>query len=118
MMIGSSSQLQLPYISLNVLGWAGGLITFLWITSLTNAYNFMDGIDGIAAGQAVVAGAAWAALGFYLDKPLVGSLGALVAGSSLAFCATIGLRQAFSWETSAVLSWVILLDATLHCEQG
>src|SRR6266404_3185042 len=28
--------------------WLGLIITFLWIVGLTNAYNFMDGIDGIA----------------------------------------------------------------------
>ncbi len=29
-------------------------VTLLWVIGLTNAYNFMDGIDGLAAGQAVV----------------------------------------------------------------
>ena len=31
-----------------------GVLGFLWITGYTNAFNFMDGINGIAAGQAVV----------------------------------------------------------------
>ena len=34
------------------LGVVGIIITFLWIVGLTNAYNFMDGIDGIAGGVA------------------------------------------------------------------
>ncbi len=36
-----------------------GIILLLWIVGLTNAYNFMDGIDGIAAIQGMVAVAGW-----------------------------------------------------------
>jgi UDP-N-acetylmuramyl pentapeptide phosphotransferase/UDP-N-acetylglucosamine-1-phosphate transferase len=39
--------------------WLGPPLVVLWVVGLTNAYNFMDGIDGIAAGQAVVAGLGW-----------------------------------------------------------
>ena len=67
------------------LGWLGLIITFLWIVGLTNAYNFMDGIDGIAGGQAVVAGMGWAVLGYLTDQPLVGLMGVLLAASSLGF---------------------------------
>ena len=67
------------------LGRLGLIITFLWIVGLTNAYNFMDGIDGIAGGQAVVAGLGWAGLGYLTDQPLIGLLGLLLAASSLGF---------------------------------
>ena len=60
-------------------------LAFLWIVGLTNAYNFMDGIDGIAGGQAVVAGAAWALFGMLTQQPLVAMLGLLIAGSSAGF---------------------------------
>ncbi len=36
---------------------AGGVLLFLWITGYTNAFNFMDGINGIAASQAMVTAA-------------------------------------------------------------
>lgn len=39
----------------------------LWVVSLTNVFNFMDGIDGIAASQGVIAFGAMAALGFLSD---------------------------------------------------
>ena len=32
------------------------LLGFLWIVGYTNAFNFMDGINGLAAGQAIVTG--------------------------------------------------------------
>ena len=33
-------------------------LSLVWIVGVTNAYNFMDGIDGLAAGQGVLAGLA------------------------------------------------------------
>ena len=39
------------------LGWTGYVLTFLWILGLTNTYNFMDGLDGLAGGVAVIAAA-------------------------------------------------------------
>jgi len=60
-------------------------LAVLWIVGLTNAYNFMDGIDGIAGGQAVVAGGAWALLGMTAQQPLVAGVGLLIAGSSAGF---------------------------------
>jgi Fuc2NAc and GlcNAc transferase len=65
--------------------WVGGLITLLWIVGLTNAYNFMDGIDGIAGGQAVVAGVGWYFIGSFVQSPAVQILGLLIAASSLGF---------------------------------
>ncbi len=67
------------------LTWVGLVITFVWIVGMTNAYNFMDGIDGIAASQAVVAGVGWAILGWISDQNLVSVLGLLIASSSLGF---------------------------------
>jgi UDP-N-acetylmuramyl pentapeptide phosphotransferase/UDP-N-acetylglucosamine-1-phosphate transferase len=57
-------------------------LAVVWIVGLTNAYNFMDGIDGIAGGQAVVAGLAWGWLGTRAGEPALVALGLLIAGSS------------------------------------
>ena len=67
------------------LGLFGVLLTFLWIVGLTNAYNFMDGIDGIAGGQAVVSGLGWAVLGWIGGQPPVGVMGLLITAASLGF---------------------------------
>ena len=37
-------------------------VTLLWIVGLTNAFNFIDGIDGLAAGIAVIVGATCSAI--------------------------------------------------------
>lgn len=84
-LIGSWRMVELPLLPMFTLGWLGIPLTFFWLVGLTNAYNFMDGIDGLAGGQAVVAGLGWLALGQLVGLPLVSLVGVLVAGSSLGF---------------------------------
>ncbi|MBF0572145.1 MAG: undecaprenyl/decaprenyl-phosphate alpha-N-acetylglucosaminyl 1-phosphate transferase [Desulfamplus sp.] len=43
------------YLNYKSLGAASYLITFCWILGMTNAYNFMDGLNGMAGGNAVIA---------------------------------------------------------------
>ena len=57
----------------------------LWMTAVTNAFNFMDGIDGIAAGQAVVAGLGWAMVGQLIGSNDVAALGLLGAAAPAGF---------------------------------
>lgn len=45
----------LPFFGEVRWGWGAYPLTLLWIFGLTNSYNFMDGLDGIAAGTAVIA---------------------------------------------------------------
>lgn len=60
-------------------------VTVLWIAGFVNAFNFMDGIDGIAGGQALVAGAGWAAAGWWSAQPAIVVLGLSVAAAAAAF---------------------------------
>jgi UDP-N-acetylmuramyl pentapeptide phosphotransferase/UDP-N-acetylglucosamine-1-phosphate transferase len=62
-----------------------GAMTAVWLVSLTNAFNFMDGIDGIAAAHAVVAGLLWAAIGAIAGWRDTTLLGWLVAAASAGF---------------------------------
>lgn len=75
----------LPLLGSLDLAWVGIPATFLWIVGLTNIYNFMDGIDGLAGGQAVTAGFGWALLGWMHADPLIAYIGALLATTSLSF---------------------------------
>jgi UDP-GlcNAc:undecaprenyl-phosphate/decaprenyl-phosphate GlcNAc-1-phosphate transferase len=47
-------RITIPVCSEIQLGLLAYPITLLWVVGLTNAYNFMDGIDGLAAGTAVI----------------------------------------------------------------
>ena len=66
-------------------GWVEMFLTVLWLVALVNAYNFMDGIDGIAGAQAVVAGIGWLAVGTIVEAPHVAALGLLLAAASSGF---------------------------------
>ena len=82
---GYIQTVEVPFLFEWRLGWVGLPLTFLWIVGLTNAYNFMDGIDGLAGSQAVVAGLGWAVWGLWSKSPFVSMLGLLLAASSLGF---------------------------------
>jgi UDP-N-acetylmuramyl pentapeptide phosphotransferase/UDP-N-acetylglucosamine-1-phosphate transferase len=61
------------------------VVAFVYVVVLTNVYNFMDGVDGLAAAQAIVAGAALAIAGVVVHNPLVTIAGGLLSASSLGF---------------------------------
>ena len=48
------NQIALPGLGYVQLGSLGLIVSFFWIVGLTNAYNFMDGLDGLAGGVAVI----------------------------------------------------------------
>lgn len=62
-----------------------GLVTAIWIVAFVNAFNFMDGINGISAIQAGVSGGAWALVGAWQDAPALMAAGAVAAGGALGF---------------------------------
>jgi Fuc2NAc and GlcNAc transferase len=66
-------------------GGAAVCLTIVWIVGLTNAYNFMDGIDLMAAGQAITAGLGWIVLGTLGGVPDLVVIGAVVAFAAAGF---------------------------------
>lgn len=88
MMLWVLGPFELARIPLLGLYWAplsGLLLSVLWCVGLTNAYNFLDGIDGIAATQGLVAGIAWAVIGQTVGNPTLLLLGGMIAAACLAF---------------------------------
>ena len=65
----------------------GVLITVLWIVGLTNAFNLMDGVDGLAAGVAFIASLGLAIIAAANGASFVVLLCVTLAGSLLAFLA-------------------------------
>ena len=65
----------------------GFSIEVLWIVGAVNAYNFMDGIDSLAAIIAVVGGIGWWCLGTAYGASAAGILGACTAAGALGFLA-------------------------------
>jgi UDP-GlcNAc:undecaprenyl-phosphate/decaprenyl-phosphate GlcNAc-1-phosphate transferase len=48
---------RLPYVGALYVGWIGGPATLAWILFVTNAMNFIDGLDGLAGGVALIGAA-------------------------------------------------------------
>ncbi len=55
LLIGRIETVNLSPVSVIELGWFSYVLTMVWIIFFINAFNFMDGIDGIAAGTGLVA---------------------------------------------------------------
>ncbi|MBP6211389.1 MAG: glycosyltransferase family 4 protein, partial [Anaerolineales bacterium] len=83
--LGYFKFVTIPLFGELYLGWVGILITFLWIVGLTNAYNFMDGIDGIAGGVALAAALGWMMLASNMQNGFVFWVSLAVAAGSLGF---------------------------------
>jgi len=46
---------RIPYVGAVDIAWLGPLATLFWIVFATNAMNFIDGLDGLAGGVALIA---------------------------------------------------------------
>ncbi len=67
-------------------GWVGNiLLTIFWVTGITNALNFLDGMDGLAAGLAVITAGFMGIVAFQTNQPMMGWLSAALVGSCLGF---------------------------------
>lgn len=67
--------------------WLSAALTILWIVLVTNALNFMDNMDGLAAGVATIAGSCFLAATLIGGQWFVAAVLALVVGSCLGFLA-------------------------------
>ncbi len=82
--LGGFDRVPLPSPADVPLGWLGPPLTVLWLVAVVNFFNFMDGADGLAGGQAVcsLVLAAWA-----LEPLPAGSVAAVGAAATAAFLA-------------------------------
>src|SRR5262245_28548638 len=83
--LGYFKSVTIPLVGEWQLGAVGVVITFLWIIGLTNAYNFMDGIDGIAGGVELAGGLGWMLLATNAHSPFAFWIALAIAASSLGF---------------------------------
>lgn len=69
-------------VDLGVWGWP---LSMLWVIGLVNAFNFMDGSDGMAALGAMVVALFFVADGFAVNAPEIVLLAALVGAAAAGF---------------------------------
>ncbi len=78
-------RVTLPWFGPVELGLWGYLVTLIWVVGLTNAFNFMDGLDGMAAGTAIIAAMFLALIAFSQSSDLIFALSYIVLASSFGF---------------------------------
>ncbi len=61
------------------------LLTFLWIVGITNAMNFFDGMDGLAAGLGAIIAFFLGVTAFQAQQPFLGWIAAAMMGACLGF---------------------------------
>jgi UDP-GlcNAc:undecaprenyl-phosphate GlcNAc-1-phosphate transferase len=75
-----------PFLGIQDLpAWVGVPATMLWIVAIMNMVNFLDGMDGLAAGICAIAGSTFAIIALSLGKPQAAILSAIVAGACFGF---------------------------------
>jgi UDP-GlcNAc:undecaprenyl-phosphate/decaprenyl-phosphate GlcNAc-1-phosphate transferase len=84
----SIDRFTFPYVTnpyLELPGWVGAPATLIWIVAMMNMVNFLDGLDGLAAGICGLAAGTFAVLELSLGKPQAAILSAIVAGACFGF---------------------------------
>ncbi len=75
-----------PFLGIQDLpAWVGVPATMIWIVAIMNMVNFLDGMDGLAAGICAIAGSTFAVIALSLGKPQAAILSAIVAGACFGF---------------------------------
>lgn len=77
--------MTLPFVGHIDLGQAAYPVTVLGIVAVMNIVNFIDGVDGLAAGVCTIAGLTFAVIALSLDRNAAGVLAMLTAGAALGY---------------------------------
>jgi UDP-GlcNAc:undecaprenyl-phosphate GlcNAc-1-phosphate transferase len=82
----SIDRFTFPFLGIQDLpAWVGVPATMIWIVAIMNMVNFLDGMDGLAAGICAIAGSTFAVISLSLGKPQAAILAAIVAGACFGF---------------------------------
>ena len=81
----SISRLSMPWGGVAVLGTLAIPVTLAWLVGVTNAFNLIDGLDGLAAGVAFLSASAIAVTAAMVDDKIVVVLTVALAGALLGF---------------------------------
>lgn len=109
-------ELTNPFGSTIPLGPLAIVVTMLWVATLINALNLVDGLDGLAPGIGGIAALALCTVGFLQNERDVGVLALVLAGALVGFFpynfprARIFLGDVGSTFIGLVLATVALLE--------
>ncbi len=65
--------------------WMNLVFTIIWIVGITNAMNFIDGMDGLATGLSAIIATFMGIVAFQTNQPFMGWIAIAMLGSCLGF---------------------------------
>jgi UDP-GlcNAc:undecaprenyl-phosphate GlcNAc-1-phosphate transferase len=87
--LGAAAAIVIPFTEVRALTTLGPtlsiIITVLWIAGITNAFNFLDNMDGLSAGVAAVCATAFLITAISIEQWFVAATLALLLGALLGF---------------------------------
>lgn len=66
-------------------GYAGPVVTLLWLVGVMNAINLIDGLDGLAGGVSVIAAGAYTYMAYRNGDVATGVMASAVLGAGIGF---------------------------------
>jgi UDP-GlcNAc:undecaprenyl-phosphate/decaprenyl-phosphate GlcNAc-1-phosphate transferase len=79
------SALDLPYSQILLLQDFSYPVTVLWLIALSNAMNFIDGVDGLAGGVSMISALTMSVVALNMHEPVPALFAIILAGSTLGF---------------------------------
>jgi UDP-GlcNAc:undecaprenyl-phosphate GlcNAc-1-phosphate transferase len=67
------------------IGWFAAPLSMLWLVGTTNAFNIVDGLDGLSAGLALISASALAGIFMLADQPAMAGAALVLAGGLVGF---------------------------------
>ena len=84
--------------------WPSVIVTVLWIGAITNAFNFLDNMDGLSAGIAAVCTAAFLVAALSIQQWFVAATLAMLLGSLVGFlCFNFAPATIFMGDSGSLL---------------
>ncbi len=89
--------------------WPSVGITAMWIVAITNAFNFLDNMDGLSAGVGAVCAAAFLGAAMSIEQWFVAACLALLLGALLGFlCFNFSPASIFMGDSGSLIVGLIL----------
>ncbi len=116
---GCIQALSLPFIGSVELPMAlGFVLTVLWTVGITNAFNLIDGIDGLAAGTALFASLVMLVVSLTLDHPFVTVVSIALAAALIGFLRyNFNPASIFMGDSGSLFIGFILAALSVHGTQ-
>ena len=95
--------------SLKIGRWPSCVVSILWIGAITNAFNFLDNMDGLSAGVAAVCTAAFLVAALSIQQWFVAATLAILLGAVVGFlCFNFSPATIFMGDSGSLLIGLLL----------